>query len=49
MIRFLFNPQVGGTAVTLTVSGVTHYVYATTTPLFPSALGDVGYRLTQTP
>ena len=41
MIRFLFAPAVGDTAITLTISGVSHYVYATTTVLAPSALGDV--------
>ena len=49
MVRFLFAPAVGDTGVTLTISGVAHYVYATTTVLSPAALGDGGFRLTQTP
>ena len=48
MLRYLFDPQVGDTAVTLTISGVAHYVYATTTVIFETTLGVTSYRLTQT-
>ena len=49
MIRFLFIPAVGDTGVTLTISGASHYVYATSSIIYASSLGAVGYRLTQTP
>ena len=49
MIRVIWNPQVGGTAVTLDIGGAQHYVYASVSVIFASQLGVIGWRLTQTP
>ena len=49
MLRILFAPAVGDTEITLDISGVAHYVYASIYVHFASILGIVGYRLKQTP
>ena len=48
MIRAIFEPSATDTQITLDINSVEHYIYATTTIVFASQLGIVGYRLTQT-
>ena len=49
MIRAIFAPgTTPGDQVTLDIGGDEHYVYATTSVVFASQLGVIGYRLSQT-